>query len=105
MDVDRHVVTVRGEQVSMPLKEFDLLEILVRNSGETHCAQLIDRVWGWTTSGTPRRWTFTSNAYGPKWKPILRPRPLGHRPWAWLQVRRVRLARSYIAGGTGSIPS
>ena len=47
MDVDRHVVTVRGEQVLMPLKEFDLLEILVRNSGRVLTrAQLIDRVWG-----------------------------------------------------------
>jgi two-component system response regulator RegX3 len=47
MDVDRHVVTVRGEQVPMPLKEFDLLEILVRNSGRVLTrAQLIDRVWG-----------------------------------------------------------
>ena len=47
MDVDRHVVTVRGEQVSMPLKEFDLLEILVSNSGRVLTrAQLIDRVWG-----------------------------------------------------------
>jgi len=47
MDVDRHVVTVRGETVSMPLKEFDLLEILVRNSGRVLTrAQLIDRVWG-----------------------------------------------------------
>ena len=47
MDVDRHVVTVRGEQVTMPLKEFDLLEILVRNSGRVLTrAQLIDRVWG-----------------------------------------------------------
>ena len=47
MDVDRHVVTVRGEQIPMPLKEFDLLEILVRNSGRVLTrAQLIDRVWG-----------------------------------------------------------
>jgi len=47
MDIDRHVVTVRGEAVSMPLKEFDLLEILVRNSGRVLTrAQLIDRVWG-----------------------------------------------------------
>ncbi len=46
MDVDRHVVTVRGERkVSMPMKEFDLLEILVRNSGRVLTrAQLIDRV-------------------------------------------------------------
>jgi two-component system, OmpR family, response regulator RegX3 len=47
MDVDRHVVTVRGEVVPMPLKEFDLLELLVRNSGRVLTrAQLIDRVWG-----------------------------------------------------------
>lgn len=47
MDVDRHVVTVRGETVAMPLKEFDLLELLVRNSGRVLTrAQLIDRVWG-----------------------------------------------------------
>ena len=47
MDVDRHVVTVRGEQVAMPLKEFDLLELLVRNAGRVLTrAQLIDRVWG-----------------------------------------------------------
>lgn len=47
MDVERHVVTVRGQQVTMPLKEFDLLEILVRNAGRVLTrAQLIDRVWG-----------------------------------------------------------
>ena len=47
LDIDRHVVTVRGEAVPMPLKEFDLLELLVRNSGRVMTrAQLIDRVWG-----------------------------------------------------------
>lgn len=47
IDIDRHVVTVRGEAVPMPLKEFDLLEFLVRNSGRVMTrAQLIDRVWG-----------------------------------------------------------
>jgi two-component system response regulator RegX3 len=47
LDVDRHVVTVRGESIAMPLKEFDLLEILVRNAGRVLTrAQLIDRVWG-----------------------------------------------------------
>lgn len=47
MDVDRHVVTVRGATVSMPLKEFDLLELLVRNAGRVLTrSQLIDRVWG-----------------------------------------------------------
>jgi two-component system response regulator RegX3 len=47
MDVERHVVTVRGEQVSMPLREFELLELLLRNSGRVLTrGQLIDRIWG-----------------------------------------------------------
>ena len=47
IDVDRHLVTVRGEPVPLPLKEFDLLELLVRNSGRVLTrAQIIDRVWG-----------------------------------------------------------
>lgn len=47
MDVQRHVVTVDGVQVSMPLKEFELLEILLRNAGRVMTrAQLIERVWG-----------------------------------------------------------
>ncbi len=47
MDVERHVVTVDGEQVPMPLKEFDLLELLLRNAGRVLTrGQLIDRVWG-----------------------------------------------------------
>ncbi len=47
IDVDRHVVDVRGETVTMPLKEFDLLELLMRNAGRVLTrAQIIDRVWG-----------------------------------------------------------
>ncbi|PRY11112.1 response regulator transcription factor [Kineococcus rhizosphaerae] len=47
MDVDRHVVTVRGERVPLPLKEFELLELLLRNAGRVLTrVQLIDRVWG-----------------------------------------------------------
>jgi two-component system response regulator RegX3 len=47
MDVDRHVVSVRGEPASLPLKEFDLLEYLIRNAGRVLTrGQLIDRVWG-----------------------------------------------------------
>ena len=33
MDVERHVVSVNGEAITLPLKEFDLLEYLMRNSG------------------------------------------------------------------------
>ncbi|KEI45319.1 response regulator transcription factor [Saccharopolyspora rectivirgula] len=47
MDVERHVVTVSGQEVNLPLKEFDLLEYLLRNAGRVLTrAQLIDRVWG-----------------------------------------------------------
>ncbi len=47
MDVERHVVSVGGELITLPLKEFDLLEYLMRNSGRVLTrGQLIDRVWG-----------------------------------------------------------
>lgn len=47
VDVDRHVVSIDGEVVPMPLKEFDLLELLLRNAGRVLTrSQLIDRIWG-----------------------------------------------------------
>ena len=47
MDVDRHVVSVDGQPVALPLKEFELLELLLRNVGRVLTrGQLIDRVWG-----------------------------------------------------------
>ena len=47
MDVERHVVTVAGTQTQLPLKEFELLEMLLRNTGRVLTrGQLIDRVWG-----------------------------------------------------------
>jgi two-component system response regulator RegX3 len=47
MDVERHLVTVAGQSVSLPLKEFDLLELFLRNAGRVLTRhQLIDRVWG-----------------------------------------------------------
>jgi two-component system response regulator RegX3 len=47
MDVDRHHVAVRGAEVSLPLKEFDLLEYLLRHAGRVLTrGQLIERVWG-----------------------------------------------------------
>ncbi|MEP6631389.1 MAG: response regulator transcription factor [Lapillicoccus sp.] len=47
MDVERHTVTVRGQSTSLPLKEFELLEMLLRNAGRVLTRmQLIDRVWG-----------------------------------------------------------
>lgn len=47
MDVERHTVEVRGQETAMPLKEFELLELLLRNAGRVLTrGQLIDRVWG-----------------------------------------------------------
>ncbi|MCU1411899.1 MAG: DNA-binding response regulator [Rhodoglobus sp.] len=47
MDVERHAVSVDGVTVPMPLKEFELLELLLRNAGRVLTrGQLIDRVWG-----------------------------------------------------------
>lgn len=47
MDVDRHLVSVDGKNVPLPLKEFELLEFLMRNSGRVLTrTQIIDRIWG-----------------------------------------------------------
>ncbi len=55
MDVDRHAVWVSGEEIAMPLKEFELLEFLMRNPGRVLTrGQLIDRVWGADFYGDPK---------------------------------------------------
>lgn len=47
IDIDRHTVAVDGAVIAMPLKEFELLEVLMRNAGRVLTrGQLIDRVWG-----------------------------------------------------------
>lgn len=47
MDIERHIVRVHGEKVSMPLKEFELLELLLENVNRVLTrGQIIDRVWG-----------------------------------------------------------
>jgi two-component system response regulator RegX3 len=47
MDVDRHQVSVNEILINLPLKEFELLEFLMRNEGRVLTrGQLIDRVWG-----------------------------------------------------------
>jgi len=47
IDVDRHLVSVNGNPVSLPLKEFELLKLLISNAGRVLTrTQLIDRVWG-----------------------------------------------------------
>ena len=47
LDIGKHQVTVNGTLISLPLKEFELLEFLMRNSGRVLTrTQLIDRIWG-----------------------------------------------------------
>ena len=47
MDIDRHIVTFKGQSITLPLKEFELLEFLMRNAGRVLTRmQLIDRIWG-----------------------------------------------------------
>ena len=47
LDIDRHTVAVDGSEINIPLKEFELLEVLMRNAGRVLTrGQLIDRVWG-----------------------------------------------------------
>ncbi len=47
MDIERHTVAVDGKETAMPLKEFELLELLMRNAGRVLTrGQLIDRIWG-----------------------------------------------------------
>jgi two-component system response regulator RegX3 len=47
MDIERHVVTVNGDKIQIPLKEFELLELLMENVNRVLTrGQIIDRVWG-----------------------------------------------------------
>jgi two-component system response regulator RegX3 len=47
LDIERHIVTINGQVVAFPLKEFELLEYLLRNIGRVLTrTQIIDRVWG-----------------------------------------------------------
>ena len=47
MDIERHLVTVNGQKIQMPLKEFELLELLMENVNRVLTrGQIIDRVWG-----------------------------------------------------------
>ena len=65
LDPERHEVYLRGQEVSLPLKEFELLELLMTNAGRVLTREtLIDRVWGLTTWATPRPSMCTSNGCG-----------------------------------------
>ena len=58
LDPERHEVEIRGEQVKLPLKEFELLEILLTNAGRVLTRTRLSTASGApTTWATPRRWT------------------------------------------------
>ena len=75
MDVERHVVAVDGETVPLPLKEFDLLEYLLRNAGRVLTRGSSSTGCGArTTWATPRPSTSTSSGCAPSWSPTPRTR-------------------------------
>ena len=89
MDVERHVVTVGAEQVQLPLKEFELLELLLRNAGRVLTRmQLIDRVWGSDYVGDTKTLDVHVKRLRGKIEPDpAKPRLPGHRARARVQVR------------------
>ena len=92
MDVERHVVTVDGEEQRLPLKEFELLEMFLRNPGRVLTrGQLIDRVWGSDYVGD----TKTLDVHVKRLRAKLEPDPERaevprHRARAGLQARPLR---------------
>ena len=89
MDVERHEVSVDGERIRLALKEFELLEMLLRNAGRVMTrGQLIDRIWGADYVGRhqdPRR-ARQAAADQDRARPG-QPEAPGHRPRPGLQVR------------------
>ncbi len=92
MDVERHVVTVDGSEQRLPLKEFELLELFLRNPGRVLTrGQLIDRVWGSDYVGD----TKTLDVHVKRLRAKLEPDPSEpklprHRPRAGLQAGPLR---------------
>jgi two-component system response regulator RegX3 len=93
MDVDRHVVIVNGGSVQLPLKEFEVLELLLRNAGRVLTrGQLIDRVWGADYVGD----TKTLDVYVKRLRSKIEPEPSPphrYRPRPRLQVRALTPGR------------
>jgi two-component system response regulator RegX3 len=99
MDVERHVVTVDGAQVQLPLKEFELLEMLLRNAGRVLTrGQLIDRVWGADYVGD----TKTLDVHVKRLRAKIEPDPGRRATWspcaAWATSSRADPARSHPLG-------
>ena len=104
MDVERHLVTVDGDPVKLPLKEFELLELLLRNAGRVLTRmQLIDRVWGSDYVGD----TKTLDVHVKRLRAKVETDPQApaahrHRAGAGLQVRALTEAAGVRARPAGS---
>ena len=107
MDIERHVVTVGGEPVSLPLKEFELLEMLLRNSGRVLTrGQLIDRVWGSDYVGDTKTLDVHVKRLRSKVEPDpSAPRPPDHGPRPGLQVRPLNREDLQPAGAPRPTPA
>ena len=106
MDVDRHVVTVNGAPVQLPLKEFELLELLLRNAGRVLTrGQLIDRVWGADYVGDTKTLDVHVKRLRSKVEPVpSNPRLHRDRPRPGLQVRALIAPPATPAGGRRAPP-
>ena len=100
LDVDRHVVSVSGEEVTMPLKEFELLELLLRNAGRVLTrGQLIDRVWGSDYVGDTKTLDVHVKRLRAKVEPDAEHAAAHrHRARSGLQVRALRLSSRRARG-------
>jgi two-component system response regulator RegX3 len=97
MDIERHVVTVDGQPMQFPLREFELLEILLRNAGRVLTrGQLIDRVWGSDYVGD----TKTLDVHVKRVRSKIEPDPSA--PRYLLTVRG--LGYKFEVAGTGTAP-
>jgi two-component system, OmpR family, response regulator RegX3 len=94
LDPERHEVTIRGEQVPMPLKEFELLELLLANAGRVLPREtLIDRVWGADYVGDTKTLDVHIKRLRAKVEDDpANPHPDRHHPGPRLQVRRPPVA-------------
>ena len=104
MDIERHEVSVDGRTVRLALKEFELLEMLLRNAGRVMTrGQLIDRIWGADYVGD----TKTLDVHVKRLRTKIetdpgQPEDAAHRPWSRLQVRGLSSRHSLPPRATAS---
>ena len=101
LDTERHVIAINGSTVQFPLKEFELLEFLMRNCDRVLTrTQIIDRVWGSDYVGDT---TFTSNVYAQRLKLIQHTQSTFRQFVAW--VTRWRVSSYSVAIAVSAVES